>query len=59
VDLADDPDILLATTRYRCMEEMGQPVHVVERMGVPLLYVFERHPRGRWTEPALLPSPSP
>jgi 4-amino-4-deoxy-L-arabinose transferase-like glycosyltransferase len=43
-----DPDILLATTRYRCMSDPGRLLHVVERMGAPILYVYERHRRGEW-----------
>jgi hypothetical protein len=36
------PDLFLATTRWRCHERMeGRVVHVVERKGVPLLYVKE------------------
>jgi hypothetical protein len=37
-----DADIFLATTRYNCHKTAGQVVHVVERMGVPLLYVIQR-----------------
>jgi hypothetical protein len=47
----DDPDILIATTRYRCMKDLGRVVYVVERMGTPLLFVFERHRRGDWVGP--------
>lgn len=38
----DDPHIFLATTRSRCHERRGGRIlHVVERQGVPLLYVLE------------------
>jgi hypothetical protein len=36
-------DIFLATTRFNCHKTAGQVLHVVERMGVPLLYVIQRH----------------
>jgi hypothetical protein len=36
-------DIFLATTRFNCHKTPGQVLHVVERMGVPLLYVIQRH----------------
>ncbi|MFO0582328.1 MAG: glycosyltransferase family 39 protein [Anaeromyxobacter sp.] len=48
-----DPDLLLATPRYRCLPEMGRPIHAVTRMGVPLVTVYERRPRGTWTGPPL------
>jgi hypothetical protein len=36
------PDIVLATTRWHCDQEIpGTTVYVVERVGVPLLYVRE------------------
>lgn len=48
------PDIVLATTRWGCDREIpGTIVHVVEREGVPLLYVrevSERAPRFRRAE---------
>jgi hypothetical protein len=34
--------ILLATTRYDCHRRGGTTLHVVERKGVPLMYVLER-----------------
>jgi hypothetical protein len=46
----DDPDILIATKRYYCMADPGRVIHVVERKGVPILAIFERHPRGSWIE---------
>jgi hypothetical protein len=36
-------DILLATTRNNCHKSEGQLLHVVQRMGVPFLYVLQRH----------------
>jgi hypothetical protein len=36
-------DIFLATTRFNCHQTPGQVLHVVQRMGVPLLYVIQRH----------------
>ncbi len=53
VQIRDDPDILIATSRYRCMQEVGTPIHVIERMGVPLLTVYQRRPAGVWTGPPL------
>ena len=44
--LASDPeraDIFLATTRFDCYKTPGEVLHIVERMGVPLLYVIRRH----------------
>jgi len=41
----DDPDLFLTTTRYGCQEKkfaQGKVLHIVERQGVPLLYVIER-----------------
>jgi len=35
-------DILLATTRYNCHKTQGEVLHVVQRMGVPFLYVLQR-----------------
>jgi hypothetical protein len=40
------PHILLATTRYDCHRSGGTPIHVVERAGVPLMYVLERDDHG-------------
>ena len=37
-----EADIYLASTRGNCHKTPGQVVHVVERMGVPLLYVIQR-----------------
>jgi len=34
--------IYLAVTRYDCHKAAGKIIHIVERQGVPLLYVFER-----------------
>jgi hypothetical protein len=36
-------DIFLATTRADCHKTAGEVLHVVERMGVPLLYVIRLH----------------
>jgi hypothetical protein len=36
--------ILLATTRYNCHKRPGKTLHVVERDGVPLVYVIEQAP---------------
>ncbi|HUI44716.1 MAG TPA: hypothetical protein VL122_01830 [Nitrospirota bacterium] len=44
----EDPDILLATTRYRCMNDPGRVMYIVERQDTPILAIFERHPRGVW-----------
>lgn len=38
----DLADILLASTRNQCHKTQGQVLHVVERMGVPLLFVIQR-----------------
>jgi hypothetical protein len=38
-----ESDILLATTRNNCHKTPGLVLHVVERMGVPFLYVIQRH----------------
>jgi 4-amino-4-deoxy-L-arabinose transferase-like glycosyltransferase len=46
----DDPDILIATKRYRCMADPGRIIHIVEREGVLILAIFERHPRGVWID---------
>ena len=34
------PDLFLATTRFDCHLQGRAPIHVVERQGTPLLYVF-------------------
>jgi hypothetical protein len=44
----DDPDILIATNRYRCLADPGRIMHIVERQSTPLLTIFERRPRGTW-----------
>ena len=44
----EDPDILLATRRYRCMADPGRVMYLVERQGTPILAIYERHPRGTW-----------
>jgi hypothetical protein len=37
---SQDPDLFVSYTRWRCHERMeGKVVHIVEREGVPLLYV--------------------
>ncbi len=42
VGLGDDPHVVLATTALRDQEQTpGRVVHVVERQGAPLLYIFE------------------
>lgn len=42
VFINDPRDIMLATTRYDCHKRVkGRLLHVVERMGVPLAYVFD------------------
>lgn len=42
VTVHDRPHLILATTATRDHERTpGRPVHVVERLGAPLLYVFE------------------
>ncbi len=40
------PDLRLATTRWFAHRATGRVLHVVERMGVPLLYVVETAPEG-------------
>lgn len=41
VRFEDDPQILLATTRFNCETRLpGKTLHVVSRAGVPLLYVI-------------------
>jgi len=45
VTVHDRPHLILATTATRDNERTpGRPVHVVERLGAPLLYVFEVMP---------------
>jgi hypothetical protein len=45
VTLDDDPHIVLTTTRFDCHQKQpGRVLHVVERMGTRLLYVFEVRP---------------
>lgn len=42
VFIREPRDIMLATTRYDCHKRVkGRLLHVVERMGVPLTYVFD------------------
>jgi hypothetical protein len=38
------PDVYLSSTRTGCPNASGRVVHVVERMGVPFLYVLQRRP---------------
>lgn len=39
-----NPHLFLATTRNNCHEKItGRILHIVERQGTPLLYVFETH----------------
>jgi hypothetical protein len=44
----DDPDILIATNRYRCLADPGRIMHIVERQSTPILTIYERRPRGIW-----------
>lgn len=46
----EDPDLLLATTRWDCHKTRGTVLHTVERMGTPLMWVIERRPRGVWVK---------
>jgi hypothetical protein len=39
VTRSEDADVFLATTRFNCHKLAGRVLHVVERQGVPLLYV--------------------
>lgn len=39
-DVPGEPDLTLATTRWHGNRSPGRVLHVVERMGVPLLYVL-------------------
>ena len=42
VGMEGDPDVVLATTRWSCQTRIpGRVLHVVERLGVPLCYVFD------------------
>jgi len=44
----DHPDVMLSITRFDVhLKYPGKVLHVVERMGTPLLYVTELDPRGR------------
>jgi hypothetical protein len=48
VPLEQNPDILLATTRWDCHRKAGaRTLHTVERQGVPLLYVLDLRPKSR------------
>ncbi|MFN2602966.1 MAG: hypothetical protein ABR582_09455, partial [Gemmatimonadaceae bacterium] len=43
VNRRQDPDVILSITRYDAhLKYPGKVIHVVQRMGVPLLYVIER-----------------
>ena len=45
VSLAQDPHLVFASSSYREQERVkGRLVHVVERQGAPLLYIFETRP---------------
>jgi hypothetical protein len=47
VTLHERPNLVLASTAYRLHERVrGRVVHVVERLGAPLLYVYEVRPPG-------------
>ncbi|MGH7657492.1 MAG: ArnT family glycosyltransferase [Gemmatimonadales bacterium] len=44
--LREHPDLFLATTRWNCHERLdGKVVHVVSRLGAPILYVKEIAPK--------------
>jgi dolichyl-phosphate-mannose-protein mannosyltransferase len=44
----EKPDVILATTRWNLhLKYPGRPLHVVERLGTPLLYVIETNQSGR------------
>jgi hypothetical protein len=46
VDKRDKPDVILSITRFDVhLRYPGKVLHVVKRMGTPLLYVVELHPR--------------
>jgi hypothetical protein len=43
--ISEEPDVVLATTRWNCHNRMeGRVIHIVERQGAPLLYIKELHP---------------
>jgi hypothetical protein len=47
VTVYERPHLVLASTAYRLHERIqGRVVHVVERLGAPLLYVYEVRPPG-------------
>jgi len=47
VSFEEDPDVVLSITRGRIHERFrGRVLHVVERMGAPLLFVVELRPPG-------------
>jgi hypothetical protein len=53
--LDDQPDVFIATTRWNCDRRFdGRVLYMVERQGVPLLYVKERSSGGSST-----PAPRP
>jgi hypothetical protein len=45
-DLHGAPELRLATTRWHQHRAPGRVLHVVERMGVPLLYIIDARPTG-------------
>ncbi|MGB8931499.1 MAG: hypothetical protein WCC48_09670, partial [Anaeromyxobacteraceae bacterium] len=45
-DVAGPPDMMLASTRWFEHRSTGKVLHVVSRMGVPLLYVLDRSPEA-------------
>src|SRR5688572_15284485 len=46
VDKRNDPDVILSITRFNVhLNNPGKVLHVVQRMGTPLLYVVELHRR--------------
>jgi hypothetical protein len=54
--LSKEPDLLLATTRWGCDKiRQGRTIHVVERQGVPLLYVIEVNHNDGSAFPAKVP----
>jgi hypothetical protein len=50
VHCSQNPDILLATKRYQCLDDPGRPIHAIKRLDVPLLYIYERNQRGKWMD---------
>lgn len=44
VEDKNQADFLVATTRYGCHKTAGEIIHILERQGVPLLYVIRLHP---------------